>query len=348
MKKNRRVLLTSAALIAAVAIGAVLLHSPEFHEHMTRLHGGVHDRAGGPAAALIGEAGGSPAANARAREGVAAIGKRWDAAAFAQTVALYTAVHREIDWPGILEPKTVRYGPDGEHTFDFFLPEQRFSEPGPVFVFLPGNGLGDTARIATGSDGLIYGHLGKLAATAGGIGVSMNIHSGAQAAVPAVAGSNATLEAAAEDLGLVIEWIVANIASYGGDPETIVVLGNAEGATATAAYLFNEDWQPRSGPNVAAAILSSGDFGAQVSFIEQLVSSYDGERVPLSLWSGEYDTVAVTDGLKALHEQLCAKYEGCPGYEQIPGHNRVSHIMSLGTADTEAMNRFIRFYHTVR
>jgi hypothetical protein len=30
------------------------------------------------------------------------------------------------------------------------------------------------------------------------------------------------------------------------------------------------------------------------------------------------------------------------------GHNHVSHILSLGTADTSAANALIRFYHTVR
>lgn len=354
MKLSGRALLIGGSLVAAVLVGAAaLLHSPTFHRHMAALHGtvGLHGGAGihasGPAAVMIGDSGGDPMVNARARDGVAALGRRWDESAFAETVALYAAVHRGVEWPGVLEPELVRYGPGAEQTFEVYRPEQGFSEPGPVFLFLHGDGLGNSDRIAPGSDGLIYSHLGKLGAAAGGIGVSMSYR---HASGGAGNGDDigATLEAGAEDLRLVIEWIVENISPYGGDPDTIVIVANAEGATTAAAYLFNEDWQTESGPNVAAAILASGHFGLLVPAIGQLVSDYEGEHVPLALWTAEYDTAEVADGIADLNERLCRKYEECPWMEQLQGHNHVSHIMSLGTADTSAMNPLIGFYHTVR
>jgi len=342
MNFSRRTLLTLAAVIAVIFAGAVWLHAPSFHRHLAGLHGGAGIHGGGPASSLIGAAGGDPAANARAREGVAAIGRQWDAESFAKTVALYTEVHRGIEWPGVPAPEKIRYGADAEQMLELYVPEQGFSEPGPVFVFLHGNGLGNSASIAPGSDGLIYSHLGKLAATAGGIGISMNYR------YRAIDPEHAALETAATDLRRVLEWIVGNISPYGGDPGTLVVVGNAEGATATAAYLFNADWQMPAGPGIAAAILSSGDFGDSAPEIGRFVSTYGGERVPLALWYGEFDTAEVAAGAQTLHDQLCSKYGECPLLEPIPGHNRVSQIMSLGTADTDAMNRFIRFYHTVR
>jgi hypothetical protein len=161
-------------------------------------------------------------------------------------------------------------------------------------------------------------------------------------------GRGAALERGAEDLRLVIDWIVANVGPYGGDPGTIVVVANSEGATVAAAYLFNEEWQAQSGHGVAAAILSSGLFGTLEPEIEALVVDYGGKPVPLALWSAEYDVADVANGVADLHEILCRKYDGCPWYEQISGHNHVSQLMSLGTADTDVLNRFIRFYHTVR
>jgi triacylglycerol lipase len=232
----------------------------------------------------------------------------------------------------VIEPEVVRYGSAPEQSFELYRPEQGFSEPGPVFVFLHGNGLGTSAPVAPGSDGLIYRHLGKLGAMAGGIGVLVNYRD----------------EAGAEDLRLVIDWIVANIAPYGGDPGTIVVVGNGEGATTTAAYLFNEDWQTAAGPQVAAAILASGRFDALAPEIGRLVANYAGERVPLALWTAEYDTAEVTADMADLEATLCRKYGDCPWAETLPGHNAVSHVMSLGTADTSVLNAFIRFYHTVR
>jgi triacylglycerol lipase len=161
-------------------------------------------------------------------------------------------------------------------------------------------------------------------------------------------GAAAALEAGASDLRRVIEWLGENVSSYGGDPGTIVILANSEGATTAAAYLFNEDWQTESGPKVAAAVLASGLFGPLAPEIEQLVFDYEGERVPLALWTAQYDTAEVAGGIADLHEILCRKYEGCPWTDHLAGHNHVSHVMSLGTADTSALNSFIRFYHTVR
>ena len=232
-----------------------------------------------------------------------------------------------------------------EQTFEVYRPEQGFSEPGPVIVFLQGNGLGNGDRAAPGSDGLIYRHLGKLGAFAGGIGVSMSYRTAGGRADDDTA---AALEASAEDLRLVVEWLAENVSKYGGDPGTIVVVANAEAATATAAYLFNEAWQTSSGPKVAAAILASGHFGSLAPEIERLVFDYKGERVPLALWTAQYDTAEVAAGIADLHEMLCRKYAGCPWTDHIEGHNQVSHMMSLGTADTSVLNSFIRFYHTVR
>jgi len=350
MKRSSKVLLIAGGVAVALIGGAHLLQMLE-HGHLANLHGaaGLHGRAGihasGPAAEMVGNGGGDPLANARARDGVAAIGTRWNEAAFAETVALYTDVHRGVEWPGVLDPELVRYGPGAEQTFALYRPEQEFSEPGPVFVFLHGNGLGNGDRIAPGSDGLIYSHLGKLGALAGGIGVSMSYR------VPsgrAGDGTFAALEAGAEDLRSVIEWLVGNVSSYGGDPGTIVVVANSEAAATTAAYLFNEDWQTDSGPKIAAAILASGLFNSVAPAIEQLVLAYEGERVPLALWTAQYDTAEVASGIDDLHEMLCRKYAGCPWTDDLAGHNHVSHIMSLGTADTSALNAFIRFYHTVR
>jgi arylformamidase len=329
-----------------VTVAALHLHSEALHGHFSALHHGAGMHATGPAAELLGGAGGDPEANARAREGVAEIGRRWDEDAFARTVALYTEVHRGIDWPGVLAPEAFQYGPDARQTLELYRPEQEFSEPGPVFLFLHGNGLGNGDRIVPGSDGLIYSHLGKLAATAGGIGVSMSYRIGAGNGDGN--GRVAALESGAEDLRLVIEWIATRIAAYGGDPNTIVIVANSEGAAVAAGYLFNEQWQTTSGHGVAAAILSSGLFGTLAPEIEPLVFNYAGKPVPLALWSAEYDVAEVTAGIADLHEILCRKYNGCPFYEQIAGHNHVSPLMSLGTADTDVMSRFIRFYHTVR
>ena len=235
----------------------------------------------------------------------------------------------------------VRYGSDPSQTFELYVPEDGFSEPGPVFVFLMGDGLGRYDRVAENSDGLIYRHLGKLGAVAGGIGIAVN-YRGPQS--PGLAG----LESGAADVKAVVEWIQDNVGPYGGDPGTIVILGNSDGANTVAGYLFNEAWQPETGHGVAAAVLSSGRFFAQLGAFSELIGSYEGRSVPLALWTGEFDVDSVTRSAAQIFDQLCEKYSDCPVSDVLPGHNHVSHVMSLGTADTSVINPFIRFYHTVR
>lgn len=331
-----------------LAVAACLIHSPAVHQAANGLHGARGIQPSGPAAQVVGTLTGDQAANDRAIAGVAEIGRQWDEAAFSETVALYTDVHSGIEWPGVLAARTVRYGEAPQQTFELYLPEQAFAEPGPVFLFLHGNGLGSFDRTARGSQGLIHSHLGKLGAVAGGIGISMNYRGPADFKSNGPLSSLTSLEPGAEDLRKVIEWIVENIGSYGGDAGTIVLGANSEAATIAAAYLLNEGWQTESGHGVAAAILSSGLFGALAPQIEDLAARYEGDPVPLALWSGEFDIPPVTNGIDSLHERLCEKYGECPSFERFGGHNHLSYLMSMGTADTRAMNVFINFYHTVR
>jgi triacylglycerol lipase len=279
-----------------------------------------------------------PDANQEAREGIARIGREWNAAAYAETIRLYTAVHRGIEWPGVLEPESHAYGPDPQQTLRMFRPEAGFNEPGPVIVFLHGNGLGEDSDIAPGSDGLIYSHTGKLGAGYGGIGVTLNYRTG----------DAATKDSGVTDLRLALDWIVQNVAAYGGDPETIVLLANSEGATIAARYLFDREAQLESGPGIAVAFLISGLFADAAPDLQRLIDRYEGPRVPLALWSAGFDSGSVQTGIAEVYAGICRKYEECPWFEQIPGHNHVSHILSLGTADSSAANALIRFYHTVR
>ena len=273
-----------------------------------------------------------------AGNGVIRMGKTWNQATFDETLRLYTAAHRDIEWPGLLEAETYSYGSHAQQNFELFRPEQGFSEPGPVFLFMHGNGLGaDDWRIPS-SDGLLLTHAGRLAATAGGIGVLMNYRTG-EAASP-LSGS--------EDLRLVVEWLKENIAEYGGDPDTLVLVANSEAALHAAAYLFDQDAQPVSGPGLAAVVLSSGIFGDAAPHLYRLIDDYQGPRVPLALWSAQYDVAPVEIGIVELYGKLCRKYQDCPWYEQLYGHNHMSHILSFGTSDSSASNAFIRFYHTVR
>jgi hypothetical protein len=52
-------------------------------------------------------------------------------------------------------------------------------------------------------------------------------------------------------------------------------------------------------------------------------------------------------GVAELYSKLCRKYRDCPMYAQFQGHNHVSHVMSIDSADTQVADALIRFYRSV-
>ena len=75
-----------------------------------------------------------------------------------------------------------------------------------------------------------------------------------------------------------------------------------------------------------------------------LIESYQGKAVPIMLWSAELDPVQ--SGITEMKELLCRKYGTCPMFTELAGHNHVSPVMSLDTADTSALGSIHQFYQS--
>ena len=213
--------------------------------------------------------------------------------------------------------------------------------------------LGDLVRgekVSAATDNLIYSNIGKYAARVGGIGINADYRLAPEAKWPD----------GAVDLRMIIQWVKDNVADYGGDPDNIFIMGNSAGATHIATYMFHEASQLPGGPGVKAAILSSGGLGAgsPAYYGEDaaqraarsplgLVDSYEGEQIPVYLWSAEYDPSNIETSVAEMYAKLCRKYADCPMYTQWQGYNHVSHVMSIDSEDTTITNGIIRFYHEV-
>ncbi|WP_428096761.1 alpha/beta hydrolase [Candidatus Rariloculus sp.] len=291
---------------------------------------------------------------AHARAGVAELGKQWNGEINAATLALYTEVHRQVDSSGIQRIADLSYGPHELQKIDLFLPEQRFNEPARVLIYFHGGGLVRGDKVSPGTDGLIYSNIAKFMARSGGIGINANYRLVPEAQWPS----------GAEDLRMLLRWVKENILDYGGDPNSVIVMGNSAGSTHVATYLFHEASQLEDGPGVAGAILSSGAFlagdgdAARAYFGERaaeretraplgLVDAYQGEPVPILLWSAEYDPASIETGVAELYAKLCRKYRDCPMFTQFQGFNHVSHVMSIDSDDSEVANAMIRFFHSI-
>ena len=347
-----RVLAALAVILLAVLGAAFYLHSPIFAQQ-----GGHRAPHSAHAPTAQPPATGAPADDTRAlvgaaRAGVASLGKEWNEHVNAETTKLYAALHREIDSSGIRHVADVSYGPHAQQKLDLFVPDQGFDEPGPVLVYLHGGTWTGGDKIVTGSDGLIYANVGKWLARIGGIGVVANYRLLPDAKWPS----------GADDVRLVIDWVKKNIEPYGGDPNTLVVTGNSVGAMHLATYLFYAPAQLPDGPGITAAILASGAFDATTeshttrayfgangaaNLPLNLIDTYEGAAVPIFLWSSSHDVPFIESGVAQMYAKLCSKYQDCPMFMQMQGHNHVSPIMSIDSADTSVTNAIIMFYHSV-
>lgn len=269
---------------------------------------------------------------AKVRAGVAALGRQWNPKVQAETMQLYLDLHRQRDSLALRKVADVSYGPHAQHQLDLFYPDQGFDELGPVLVFLhDSEGQADDRHLA-GSDGLLYSNVARAMARAGGVGISATYRTGAR-----------SLSAeGAEDIRLLIDWVRANVARHGGDPEAVIVLGHGEGAMRLASYLFNPAAHRDGGPGFAGAVLSGGRFDDPG--LLRLVEGYKGPPVPIHLWSSEFDPLV--SGVAVLKDRLCDVTERCPMVSELKGHNRGSTVMSFDTPDTSAMGQLARFYHT--
>jgi triacylglycerol lipase len=259
-----------------------------------------------------------------------ALGKEWNPAVKAATAELYAPLHRHHNNSGIKQLAELSYGDSAQQTLDIFVPAQGFDELGPVLLFLHADpNTGD--KLVSNADGLFYNNVPRWVARMGGVGINANYRQSLSASGES-----------SNDLRLLIEWARNNVSQYGGDPDSMLILGSGAGAGRVAEYLFDESAQPPAGPGIAGAILVGGAF---TGLRPGLLESYQGQAVPIELWRGELDPAAAeTSGFQAA---LCSKYGTCPHLEVLLGHNHISPIMSIDSVDATAAGLLIRFYHSV-
>jgi len=284
----------------------------------------------------------APAANeevARVHAAVAAMGKNWNATVLSETAKLYTPLQQQRGMSGIRQLRDIRYGRHAKQKLDLFIPEQAFSEPGPVFIFLHGGEAtgGNKTLSRTGEQS--FGNVARMAARVGGVGINADyrpVRNNGNRAGSAPAG--------AEDVRAVIEWTHQHIAQHGGNPNEIILFALGDGAAHVAGYLFHQPSQLVDGPGIAGAVLVSGTFGSANAQPLNLIETYQGKAVPLMLWSADLDPVQ--SGIGEMKDLLCRKYDQCPMFAELAGHNHVSAVMSFDTADTSTMGYIHQFYHS--
>ena len=257
-------------------------------------------------------------------------------------------------YPGVSSTEDIAYGPDERHKLDVFASAARQERPMPVVLFVPGGGFVGGAKSRPGVP--FYQNVGVFFARNNVVGVTINYRLAPKHAWPA----------GGEDVAAALRWVKQNISKFGGDPERIFVFGQSAGGTHAAHYVFDERLQPAGGGDgVVGAILQSAVFdpagappgpniaayfGDPAGWADRsLFGRIEGRKIPLFLAYAELDPKPFRDESEKMRTALCKRDGGaCPRTLDLAGHNHISEIVHLGSADELFGKELLNFIRSVR
>jgi acetyl esterase/lipase len=236
------------------------------------------------------------------------------------------------------------YGPDPRNRLDLYGE----GKGRPVVLFVHGGGflVGDKGgHSENGGSGWANAHVGRWAAANGLIGAVMNYRLAPAHMWPS----------GAEDVGLAVDWLRVNVASHGGDPERIFLLGTSAGAVHISAFLkARED----HGKLVRGAALLSGLYG--FTPLDERDMLYYGPQdcydlrmpmggvmatgLPLLLACAEFDPPRFQAEWASLLQARLGRHGHLPRAHYASGHNHYSMAMHLGTADRRLSDELLSFF----
>lgn len=268
----------------------------------------------------------------------------------AATQPLYRPLHRLAPFDDVVVARDRAYGPDPRNRLDVFTARDGAGPARPVLVFVHGGAFTRGDKTSPGSP--FYDNVGVFAARNGLVGVTMTYRLAPAFGWPA----------GADDVAAAVAYVRANAASFGADPDRVVVMGHSAGATHVAGFLARADAPTRAG--LHGAILSSGLYELNEATVGDPERAYFGvdpatyaARAPMNglissgvrllVAAGELDRPDFSDQAKRL--EALSREAGRPARAlTLAGHSHMSSIFSLGTDDRSWSGEILRFIGTPR
>ncbi len=265
-----------------------------------------------------------------------------------QTYKLYASQPRVHEPGEIKATKDVPYGPHERQRIDIHTATMRRSQrPVPIIAVFHGGGLVGGTRGNTSTFADYFASLGF-------VGVAAGYRLAPDFKWPV----------GARDGGAVVTWLREHAREYGGDPERIFIAGISSGSLHAATYVFRPELMPPGTARPAGAILLSGPYTFDFSSPTKGELAYFGEvesrwpqmvvpgnvsrtDIPVLFTTAEYDDPRYVTAHAALFSELVEKHHVRPRFRQSLGHNHVSQLLSVGTADTSVSREILDFIERV-
>ena len=265
-----------------------------------------------------------------------------------QTYKLYASQPRVHEPGEIKVTKDIAYGSHDRQRIDIHTATMRRSaRPVPVIAVFHGGGLVGGMRANTSTFADYFASIGFVGAAAGyRLAPDFKWPEGAR------------------DVGAVVTWLRDHAREYGGDPERIFIAGISSGSLHAATYVFRPELMPPGTARPAGAILLSGPYTFDFSSPNKGELAYFGEDksrwpqmvvpgnvtrtdIPVLFTTAEHDDPRYLTAHAALFSELVEKHRVRPRFRQSLGHNHVSQLLSIGTADTSVSREILDFIDRV-
>jgi acetyl esterase/lipase len=266
------------------------------------------------------------------------------------TAALYAPLQQKEPYQGVRTERDIKYGAADRNLLDIFTPETA-SSARPVLIFMHGGGF--VAGNKRTGNSPFYDNIMLWAVKNGFVGVNMTYRLAPQSPWPA----------AVEDLSAAVRWVTDNIASRGGEPRRVYLMGHSAGAVHVATYLSHPEFHGPKGSGLAGAIIVSAlydltsvpasdstkaYFGADTATYRER-SSFDGllkTTTPFMIAAAELDPPPFTAQFSFLKDSICKTAHGYVRSVLLPQHSHMSEVYSINTADTRLTNEILEFVKT--
>jgi acetyl esterase/lipase len=264
-----------------------------------------------------------------------------------KTAELYAPLQAKEMYPRLKLETDVKYGPDDRNLLDVFAPDGA-APPRPVLIFVHGGGFVAGNKHAPGSP--FYDNIMLWAVKNGFVGVNMEYPLAPQSPWPA----------GARDIASVVQWVSENIASRGGDPAKIYLMGHSAGASHVASYVSHPDFYKLKDGGLAGAIMVSGIYQLDAEAVSDNERAYYGTdpsvygersslqgllaaKMPIMITAAELDPPRFVEQLELARDRLCKSGHGCPHSFLLPQHSHMSEVDSINTSDTRLTDQILDF-----
>lgn len=160
-----------------------------------------------------------------------------------ETTKIYLPLHPQPPYKDVTITRDVKFGPDAMDVADVFEPEKGGGNR-PVLIYVSG-GAGN--KLANGPEGIFYDNIMMWAVKNGMVGVNMQRHPD----------STGDYYGPAKAVGMVVEWVRANIASHKGNPDRVFIWSQSAGNQPVANYIGHPELYGAKGVGLKGAVFMS-------------------------------------------------------------------------------------------